>query len=373
VTAAEERAPLAGAGGDRRPIGWSSIYTPEEILWAAGLAPRRIMGEGEGEGGCATSEGQAATLMHSNVCSYVLGTFEEGLAAGAELDGIVLVNECDGRRRLYDLWKYYVKPRFIHMLDLPKTLTPESTAHFERELRELVARLRAELGAPIGDDELRAAIALWNELRRTLARVPRLRARRPAALSGSEALGLYRACLQPDKRAVVAELTRELDAIETRPAPAAGGREGPRILLAGSYFDARPVVQMIEADGAVVVGEDASYGQRYAEGLVDEQGDPIAALARYYLGKAAAGAMADVGRRVTEVRALARQQGADAIVYAALKFCDKRLVEFPAVNQALRAAGAPVLFIEWEHMMTNYEQVRTRLSAFVESVVGQRA
>jgi len=68
--------------------------------------------------------GKADAYLDPNFCPLItsaLGSAIEGEYAG--LAGIVLVNTCDGMRRLYDAWRFYSPPPFSFILDPPRLIT----------------------------------------------------------------------------------------------------------------------------------------------------------------------------------------------------------------------------------------------------------
>ena len=105
---------LSALTKDKPLIGWVCSYTPEEIIMAAGCQPFRLSGSGE-------PVKQADAYLHANLCPYVRGVFDQALEGAYQLDGVVFVNSCDAMRRLYDVFRLYLKPHFSFMLDLPRS------------------------------------------------------------------------------------------------------------------------------------------------------------------------------------------------------------------------------------------------------------
>lgn len=349
----------------RPKVGWMSISTPEEILYAAGAVPYRITGETR------PSFPRASTMMHRNLCPYVLSCFEEVLEGEHDFAaGAVLVNACDTRRRLYDVWKHFDRSRFILMLDLPKVVTPESTRYFTEQLRHFASAAAAALGRRVTDDDLRESIALYNQTRALLSELYELRRAglAAAAIEGSQIITLLKAAMTGLRAEYNQRLAALLDSLEAERVARQDGRF--RILLCGSYFDHIPIAEIFEANGARIACEDLSIGVKYFEGYVEEEGDPMEALARYYLGKATCARMTDSEKRFTHLWELVERYRIQAVVYFALKFCDNNLLGYSLIRKRLNERGIPVLLIEAERAVDNLEQVKTRAVAFLESQVG---
>lgn len=354
------------AAEPRPKVGWVSISTPEEIIYAAGALPYRITGETR------PYYPRASTMMHRNLCPYVLSCFEEILEGDHDFAaGAVLANACDARRRLFDVWSHFERGRFIHMLDLPKVVTPASIAYFAAQLRRLAAALERSLGRPVTEEALREAIALYNRTRRLLGELAELRSAGAAPITASQSVKMIKAAMT----GLRPELNRRLEALlaAVRAAPAAPRRGRLRVLLCGSYFDHPGVAEIFEANGADFVCEDLSNGVKYFEGQVAEQGDPYQALAHHYLGQATCARMADSEKRIGHLLELVERHRVQAVAYFALKFCDNNLLSFSQVRKRLVERGVPVLLLEAERSVDNLEQMKTRIVAFLESQVGYAA
>ena len=65
-----------------------------------------------------------------------------------------------------------------------------------------------------------------------------------------------------------------------------------------------------------------------------------------------------------------RACGARGVVAHVMKFCDPYLVRLPAVREALRKEGLPLLILEGDCTLRSLGQHRTRIQAFVEMLGG---
>ncbi len=105
--------------GGKKVFGWLCTYVPEEVIHAAGALSVRITGypqEMELEDGNA--------YLYINNCSFSRSCFQMGLRGEYDyLDGIIAGSTCDGARRLFDLWHYYIKTPFWHILTVPRKYT----------------------------------------------------------------------------------------------------------------------------------------------------------------------------------------------------------------------------------------------------------
>jgi benzoyl-CoA reductase subunit C len=168
----------------RKVVGTFCSYAPEEIIVAAGAHPVRLFGTGE-------KIRLAEAHLQSYCCSLVRGALEDALGGRlAFLDGVVFPHTCDSIQRLSDIWRLNVSGCFHLDLVLPVKLKTPSARQY---LVDVLKRFREELGAKLGvamtDDDLRAAIALYNRIRGAMTRIYKLTGDRPGILKGSRNRG----------------------------------------------------------------------------------------------------------------------------------------------------------------------------------------
>ena len=83
---------------------------------AAGALPIRITGYNQE---MELEDGNA--YLYINNCSFSRSCLQMGLRKEYDfLDGVVGGSTCDGARRLFDLWRYYLKPPFFQVLTVPR-------------------------------------------------------------------------------------------------------------------------------------------------------------------------------------------------------------------------------------------------------------
>jgi benzoyl-CoA reductase/2-hydroxyglutaryl-CoA dehydratase subunit BcrC/BadD/HgdB len=151
-------------------------------------------------------------------------------------------------------------------------------------------------------------------------------------------------------------------------------KRGTRVYLSGHFCQAPKanVLELIEDCGGIVVDDDLYHGHRYISTDVDEDGDPLDALARWYLAR---NLKVPCPTRVDQnadwegylLGAMDRSKAEGMIVLMA-KFCEPHMYYYPQIKEAFEAHGVPHLLIETEHEMSSLEAVRTRIETFLEIV-----
>jgi benzoyl-CoA reductase/2-hydroxyglutaryl-CoA dehydratase subunit BcrC/BadD/HgdB len=348
---------------DVRPIiGWTCTYLPVEILEAAGLYPYRVLPE--------PSSDQADAYLDPNFCPFIKASLGTAIEGGYSfLSGVVMLNTCDGMRRLYDAWRFYCPPSFCFLLDLPRIITPSSLAYFRGRLQEFMEHVESHFEVTITRDTLSAAIEEANFTRSLLGRLFSQRGRGDPPLQYGDIVDVFREGWRNPRKVFNKALERlvvQLEARMTSPSM------GLKLMLTGSVLDGSVLIRLVEELGGQVVASDVCLAGRFPDGVC-LSADPLWSLSEAYLGKAPCARMYDTERRISYIRREVDRTGAHGVVYFSLKFCDPYLYEAPAVEEALRQMHIPMLFIEGEYTGAVGGGGRTRVQAFLEMLESNAA
>jgi len=350
----------------RRVVGHYCLYSPVELVLAAGAIPVPLCGTR------AEPIPAAEEILPRNLCPLIKSSF--GFAVTdtcpflAASDLLVADTTCDGKKKMFELLAAY-KP--IHVLQLPQNQDPLSALPYWRnEIVRLKERLEREVGVVIGDGELRQAIRLLNRERELTRRLmDTARADRPP-LTGHEMLGImHRLGFFPDKAegdallgSVVEELEARVAAGESSVAP---GR--PRILLTGVPvgLGSDKAVRLIEEAGGLVVVFESCGGYKHVF-QVDEDGDPIEAIARAYLATPCSVMSPNPGR-LELIERLCREFRADGVIDLTWQGCHTYNIESYTVKRFVgEQLGLPFLQLETDYSESDTGQLKVRLEAFIE-------
>ncbi|MCW9033348.1 MAG: 2-hydroxyacyl-CoA dehydratase family protein [Rhodospirillales bacterium] len=341
-------------------IGWVTIYTPEEILLAAGVIPFRLTGE------VGLNSTEPSAILGNNYCSYVLSCLGEGLAGVYDFaDGIIFADACDMRKRLWEAWAREIPSNKSYFLEFPNDASDISKEYFASQLRKLIKILEREYECEITGEALRQSIKVCNESRTLMQRLFKNKKGERLALSGPESIQVVKAASTGMKESFNTKISALIDVLETAEQPPA--RDRHRVMICGSYFDHSEIIETIEGAGADFVCGDISNGVKYFEGNIDLNSDPVTAIADYYLEKNTSAYRLDTDVRVEHLLDLVEEYQVDSVIYYALKFCDTNLHDFPYVKEKLKEEKIPVLFIEGERNTTNFGGTKTRIQTFLEA------
>jgi benzoyl-CoA reductase/2-hydroxyglutaryl-CoA dehydratase subunit BcrC/BadD/HgdB len=281
----------------------------------------------------------------------------------------VLAHTCDAMQALADLWRMNSEAaHFVDTVMQPVHLgTPAARPYLVAELSRFRQRLASFAGTPIADDDLRASIALYDETRRLVGKLQAVRNR----LSASHffaVLDAAQAMPREEFNPLLAELLDCLnpgDSTAGEPSPL-GKPNRPRLFLAGAVLDEPQLLNLIDDAGACVAGDDLCSGSRHFYGRVGAEGDPVAALAGYYLQRPPCPSKYQPGHDPGPyLLDQARQAQAAGLVFVVEKFCEPHAFDYALALPVLDQAGLPHLLLEMEQV-PSLEALRTRVQAFVE-------
>jgi len=128
---------------------------------------------------------------------------------------------------------------------------------------------------------------------------------------------------------------------------------------------------IVEAAGAVVVGEESCIGERGTQNLVSTDGETVDALIenlvdRYFTVDCAV--FTPNPARAEHAMQIAGEARADGVIHYALQFCSPYQMEAPLLERRVERSGLPVLRIDTDYSQEDVGQLRTRVEAFVEQI-----
>jgi benzoyl-CoA reductase subunit C len=160
-----------------------------------------------------------------------------------------------------------------------------------------------------------------------------------------------------------------LDEAKKRPARRL---DNVRVVVVGSFCEQPPIdlIVTLERAGCDIVADDLQLGMRMIEGSIDEDGDPVEALAMAYVHRGAATASRYIGDLV-KGRALVervKSYRAEGVVFAAASFCDPALLDQPMLESALQREGIAFTTLKYAENTGQFQTIREQAGAFSDSV-----
>lgn len=348
------------AGG--KVLGHFQVYFPEELAHAARVLPVKIRG-------AQVEREQADSHFGSYLCSILRSSLELALTGRLHVDMFVTHPICDAARNLAAIWGRN-RPEPAQILYLPQNPNSAfSSTWLAEEYRRVLAELEAISGHRATDAELRRALEVFNENRRLLRELYRIKRESPWLLPVHEAYVLM---------AVAGLVTREehnrllawaLPRIEARDARR---QDKIRVVFEGGFCE-QPPIDLLRAiaEFCYVVDDDLLIGLRWILSDVPTAGDPVRNLATAYLDDSSYSPVQHDLRKPKERMLLQRIRGAGATaaIVSAAKMCEPGLDEQVAYAQTLDEEGIPYFVTEFEEQMTSFDHLQIQLETFVENLL----
>lgn len=349
-----------------RVVGSFPMHFPGELAHAAGALPVILQ---ENHDPITVGHG----MIYPFYCGYTRSVVDQVCKGDYDfLDAIMFGDHCVQVLGAADVVRAKLPGTRVHFYQLISSMSdPWSLGRARETFLNLKEGLEEMIGHTIDDEAIRTSIKLFNRNRQLLRKLYDLRRSGAAHISAKQMQLAVKSSMVMDKAAHNALLETLIGEIEARAATAPAG---VRLYLSGHFCQAPKVgvLDMIESCGAIVVDDDLYHGQRFISTDVEEAGDPLDALAGWYLQR---NLKVPCPTRVDQnadwdgylLDAMKRSNAQGMIVLMA-KFCEPHMYYYPLIKKAFEQRDVPHLLIETEHELTALEGLRTRVETFVEVV-----
>jgi len=233
-------------------LGYFCTYVPEELVYAAGILPVRIIGSHE-------SKTRTERHISSMYCAFCRDCLAQGLKGRySYLDGIVKARSCQHMRQAFASWQVHIPIEYSYYISMPALIqSPSAKSFLVQELWRFKSSLEEWTGKPISDEALKQAIEVYNLNRRLLRQVYELRKNAEPPLSGAEALEMTLSGQLIDKAEHNRLLSEALAGLcRKNESPDAGAR----LMLIGSENDDIDYIKSIESLGCNIVMDETCTG-----------------------------------------------------------------------------------------------------------------
>jgi benzoyl-CoA reductase/2-hydroxyglutaryl-CoA dehydratase subunit BcrC/BadD/HgdB len=353
----------------KKVVGMYCVFSPQEIALAADAITVTL---------CGTKQEpieDAEKELPRNLCPLIKSSY--GFAVTDKCpyfhfsDVLLAETTCDGKKKMYELMGK-IKP--MHIMNLPQTGEGEEALEFwKSEMVRFKSFLEKQFDVEITDEKLRAAIKLMNRERSAMKRLHQLNAHKPAPMTGMDMmLAQWLKGFNVDKRAGIELIERVIKEIEEQMSKGiyAFDEKAPRILLTGCPIGSgsEKVLKILEESGASVVALENCTGYKGLDVMVDEDKDPITAIAEKYLSTPCS-CMTPNNGRLDLIKRLAVEYQVDGVVDLTWQACHTYNIEsFTVKNFVKDQLDLPFLQIETDYSDSDAGQIKVRVEAFLETI-----
>lgn len=349
----------------RKVVGTFCTYTPRELIYAADAMSVSL---------CSTSDEtvpDAEKVLPKNLCPLVKSSYGFAITDKCPYmyfsDMIIGETTCDAKKKMYELLGE-IKDTYV--MQLPHSKNNFSMALWKNELIELVKKLEEKFDVKITEDKIKDAIKLCNEERKAIKEFLNLAKLNPSPIKGADMHeALHSSNFKFDRKLYINEiksLTNSLkEKYDSGETPFKKGT--PRILITGCPTGGLvdKIVKQLEEAGSSVVCFENCVGTKNFEMLVDENKEPIDAIAERYLNIPCS-IMTPNDGRMDRIKEYIKDYSVDGVVDVTLTACHTYAIETEKVRRAVEGCGKSYLAIETNYSNSDSGQLKTRLEAFVE-------
>jgi benzoyl-CoA reductase/2-hydroxyglutaryl-CoA dehydratase subunit BcrC/BadD/HgdB len=337
----------------------SGVETPEEIILAAGFTPYRLFGDPT------IQVDKANEHIPPTHCLWTRNLLEQALRGlDKDIEGLITAHGCDRTNREFDIWHECLNLKFKYFLNTPLKRDEIALRFFIKDMKELIYQLESTFNVKITNNKLTEAIIETNKIRRLLKELSEYRAKN--LLLGSEFHSLVKKALQSDKNVVFSILNSNLKKIKNKTPLDLDSKR--RVLLTGSDIDDTEFLIYLEDMGFHIIIDDLCVGTKYFWHEIDENEEPLKALAKYHLEKPIYSTKFPSYDRFNFLKTLVQTYKVNGIINVAQKFCEPVLYDHPYLNKKFKELAIPYLFVEATYNRESYKQLSTRFSAFAEII-----
>lgn len=353
----------------KKVVGTYCCFTPSELIMAAGAIPVSLCGMSE------EPIQDAERHLPRNLCPLIKSSYGFAITDKCPYfyfsDMLVGETTCDGKKKMYE---YLSKIKPMHIMQLPQTSEGKDAYElWKKQMVLLKERLEKEFQVDVTDEKIRKAIKLKNRQRIALKEFYELGKLDAPPLTGLEMLQvLYGSDFKLDKDQQIKEieeLTRGLKESYKN-----GVRKvqssAKRIMITGCPLGGatEKIVRMIEENGGVVVCFENCSGIKSNFKLVDEDMEPIDALAEKYINIPCSCMSPNMGR-VELISKLIDEYRIDGVVDVILQACHTYNVESYSIKKFVtEEMHIPYISLETDYSENDIGQLKTRTAAFVEMI-----
>jgi benzoyl-CoA reductase subunit C len=335
-------------------------YMPEEILYAAGVLPVRVLGG---------HEPQNVTEPHilGMFCPFCRDVLAQGLLGRYDyLDAIAITHSCQHIHQAYESWVLHkgIKGFFI---PTPNNVQSRRALPFMRgQFKIFKEQVEEWTGKEISDDDLRGGIEIVDRTRSLLREVYDTRKSDDPPISGLDAMCMVVASQVSDK----VKFNRTLEDVIQNELPGRRAKDDPgiRLMIVGSENDDVKFMEMAESLDATIVVDDHCTGSRYFWNVTETGADPLTIIADRFIKRPPCPIKDFPARnRMPHLIGLAKDWNVAGVIIIQQKFCDPHELDKVAITKGLEEAGFPILHLEFD-VTVPIGPLKIRVEAFLETL-----
>ncbi len=343
----------------KEAIGCFPIYTPEEIVYAAGYLPIGMWGG-------KTEIRLADKYLQGFCCSIMRGNMEYGLKGTYNfLKAVILPTFCDTLKCICENWKVGVPQIPIIPVVYPQNRLLESGYQYLiAEFKRVKDEIEKILGAKVSDTDLEKAFNVYEEYRATMRAFVKIAKDYPNTINAKTRHLIIKAGFFMDKKQYTEVVRQITDGLARMPAEK---NDGFKVVATGLIGEPVALLDIFAENNIAIAADDFAQESRQFRVPARTEGNPYEKMANRIVDQRGDTFLYEEQKtRGQMLINMVKESNAKAIVVFMMKFCDPEEFDYPILKEEIESAGIPLLYLEIDQQMDSFEQVRTRVQSFAE-------
>ena len=350
----------------KKVIGVLPYYAPEELVYAAGMVPMGIWGTNTKN---ISKAKEYCATFYCTIAQLALEMMLDGTMD--QLDGVITPTICDTLRpmsqnfrvamaKLEKMPTIFLAPPQYRRPQFGLEFTVAQYTNVRRELEKIA-------GHEMTDEDIRAAIKVYNKYRQARREFVKLAGEHPEAISAVNRSAVLKAGYFMEKPEYIEKLNALNEELKALPA---SEWKGVKIVTSGIICDNPVLLKIFDDNNIAIATDDVAHESRTIRVDAAEEGDPMMALAKQFADEDYDVLLYDEAsnqnRRGEFVANLVKESGAQGLVLFMQQFCDPEEMEYPYLKKALDDAGIPHIKLGIDQQMRDFGQASTAIQAFAD-------
>lgn len=345
----------------RKVIGCFPLYVPEQLVYALRMIPFGMWGS-------EMEVKRAKNFFPVYICGILQTNLElvlKGVYDG--VSAVMIPTLCDSLKCATQNWKYASSKVDMIPINYPQNRKSRGAYYFlYQQYKEIIKKLEKISGKKLDDDNLKHAIDTYNCHNHVMREFIKTAAEYPQEISPLQRNIVIKSGYFMDKKEhtkLVEELIFKIR--QNKPQRFSG----IRVVTTGVIADSEDLLNTFTRNKMAIVADDIAHESRQFRVDVKSTGDLVGDLVNQFLDLYGCSTL--IGGEISREELLlnlVNESRADGLIILMTKFCDPEEYDYPLIKRKLDENNIPVLCVEVDKQVKNYEQAETALQTFREMI-----
>lgn len=343
----------------KKIIGWTPVYAPTELVNALGMIPF-------GCWGADIQINEAKKYYPAFYCGIVQTVLELGISGAYQgMSAMMVPALCDSLKCQGQNWKYAVPDIPMIPVIHPQNRKPEYGEKFMVEkYKKVAAELEKIAGKKLDDASLKSANELTNRHNAAMRQFSDLIIDYPLTINAIARKDVFKSAFFTEISEHTQMVEQFIDTLSQMPKEQSNNK---KVIVSGIIADNETLLNIFDEMHLQIVGDDIAAEMRQYRTDIPADSDPMQALAKQFCNRDNCSVLLDSTKhRVDFLLDLANEKHANGLIMVMTKFCDPEEFDFVPIKKGFEAADIPMLQLEVDRQMAQFEQIKTAIQTFSE-------